>query len=197
MAVKADPLDLRATLHRIAATQGGYFTARQALDAGYSYPSQHYHTSRGAWERVDRGIYRLRDWPLPEHPDLIRWTLWGRGDGIVSHQSSLSTHELGDFMPSRVHLTVPPGTRRQAHGVVLHEADVPASDIEDREGFRITTPERSLLDTAANGVEVDHLATAIDEATARGLTSSGRLRERSDDFGPEAALAIERALAVG
>lgn len=196
MALRADPLELRTALHRIAASQGGYFTARQALDTGYSYPAQHYHTNRGAWERVDRGIYRLRDWPVPDHPDLIRWTLWSHGAGIVSHQSALDVHELGDFLPANVHLTVPPGTRRRARGVVLHEAELPDKDVEHGEGFRVTTPERSLLDTAATGVQLDQLAKAVGEAVSRGLTSTTRLRERADDFGPDAALAIERALAI-
>jgi predicted transcriptional regulator of viral defense system len=194
--VRADPLDLRSALQRVAAPQGGYFTAQQALEAGYSYPAQHYHANRGAWERIDRGIYRLRDWPLPDHPDLVRWALWSRGAGVVSHGSALAAHELGDFMPSAVHLTVPPGTRRRAPGVVLHEAELPGSDIEAREGFHITTPERSLLDTASSNVQIDQLATAIDDAITRGLTSAARLRARSDELGPATALAIERALAA-
>ena len=62
----------RAALAAVAAQQSGYFTARQALAAGYGYPQQHYHVSTGSWERVARGIYRLRDYPLPDQATLSR-----------------------------------------------------------------------------------------------------------------------------
>lgn len=196
MPTRTDSRELRARLQRLAAPQGGYFTARQALEAGYSYPAQHYHSQQGAWERVDRAIYRLHGWPLPEHPELIRWALWSRGEGIVSHQSALSVHELGDFMPAVVHLTLPEGTRRKAPGVVVHGAELAEADVESREGFNVTSPERSLLDVAASGVEPDQLGTAVEEAAERGLASTQGLRTRVDSFGPEAALALERALAA-
>ncbi|MGH2986872.1 MAG: type IV toxin-antitoxin system AbiEi family antitoxin domain-containing protein [Solirubrobacterales bacterium] len=195
MSTRADPLELRTALHELAASQGGYFTAQQALAVGYSYPAQHYHANRGAWERVDRGIYRVKGWPLPEHPELIRWTLWSGGAGVVSHQSALSVHELGDFLPVVVHLTLPTTSRRKATGAEIHLADLPPADVEQHGGFRVTTPLRSLLDTAAVGVDIDQLATAIADALERGTVATGELRRRSDQFGATPALAIERALA--
>ena len=92
--MRRDPLELRRALTRVARQQAGYFTAAQALDTGYSYPSQRYHTQRGDWVRVDRGIYRLPEWPATQHEDLARWTLWSRGRGVVSHETALAVHEL-------------------------------------------------------------------------------------------------------
>jgi predicted transcriptional regulator of viral defense system len=181
-------------LTRIARHQAGYFTAAQALHAGYSYPSQRYHTQRGDWVRIDRGIYRLPEWPATQHEDLARWTLWSRGRGVVSHETALAVHELGDVMPARVHLIVPPGFRSRSQAVVLHEALLDESDIEQFEGFAATTPLRSILDSAASGLEVDQLARVISDALDRGLVTIGSLRVRADEFGPAAALAIERAL---
>jgi len=192
--VRRDPLELRRALTRIARQQAGYFTAAQALDAGYSYPSQRYHTQRGDWVRVDRGIYRLPEWPTTQHEDLARWTLWSRGRGVVSHETALAVHELGDVMPARVHLTVPPGFRSRSQAVVLHRALLDADDIERFEGFAATTPLRSILDSAAGGLEVDQLARTINDALDRGLVTIRSLRARADEFGPAAALAIERAL---
>src|ERR671931_639924 len=120
--MRRDPLDLRRALARVAREQGGYFSAAQALKVGYSYPSQRYHTGRGDWLRVDRGIYRLPDWPASQHEDLARWTLWSRGRGVVSHETALDVHELGDVMPARVDLTVPPGFRSRSPAVRLHVA---------------------------------------------------------------------------
>ncbi len=191
--MRRDPVDLRRALATLAGQQAGYFTAAQALGVGYSYPSQLYHHRTGDWTRVERGIYRLTTWPQSPTGDLVRWTLWTRSSAVVSGETALALHELGDLMPAHVHLSVPRGFRGRAPGVVLHPGLPPDSDTEDREGFRVTTPERSILDVAGR-VDGDHLARIIAEAVDRGATSATRLRDRADEFGAQAALAIERAL---
>lgn len=178
----------------LARTQAGYFTASQARQAGYSYQNQRYHIQRGNWLRVDRGIFRLPEWPAGDHEDLVRWTLWSRNRAVVSHQTALAVHELGDVMPAKIHLTVPPGFRAEGPGVVLHKGKLPKEDVDHREGFSVTTPLRSILDTAAGVIEVDHLGRVIDDAVERGLVTRKAIRARADEFGAEAALRIERAL---
>ena len=191
--MKRDTGDLRASLQRLAATQAGYFTAAQALKIGYSYPAQLYHHGRGEWSRVDRGIYRLVPWPDAENADLVRWALWSRGKGIVSHDTALAVHGLGDVLPARVHLLVPAAFRSSDPSVVLHRAQIGDEDVEDRVGFRLSTPTRAILDAAAD-MDIDRLAHVIRDAVDRGVTSPERLRRRADEFGPSSALAIERAL---
>ena len=189
-----DRTDLRRRLLAIAARQSGYFTAAQALDAGYSYPAQGYHAKRGNWLRVDRGIYRFPEWPTGPRDDLVRWSLWSRGRAVVSQETALSVHELGDVDPARVHLTAPPNFRQKNPGVVIHRADLAPRDVQEHEGFRVTTPLRSLLDVAAGELDLDQLGQAIAEALARGMTTRRALLDRADEFGANAALRIERAL---
>lgn len=189
-----DRTDLRRRLLAIAARQSGYFTAAQALDAGYSYPAQRYHAKRGNWLRVDRGIYRFPEWPTGPRDDLVRWSLWSRGRAAVSHETALSVHELGDVDPARVHLTAPPNFRQTNPGVVIHRADLAPGDVQEHEGFRVTTPLRSLLDVAAGELDLDQFGQAIAEALARGMTTRRALLDRADEFGANAALRIERAL---
>ncbi len=189
-----DRTDLRRRLFAIAARQSGYFTAAQALDAGYSYPAQGYHAKRGNWLRVDRGIYRFPEWPTGPRDDLVRWSLWSRGRAVVSHETALSVHELGDVDPARVHLTAPPNFRQKNPGVVIHRADLAPRDVQEHEGFRVTTPLRSLLDVAAGELDLDQLGQGIAEALARGMTTRRALLDRADEFGANAALRIERAL---
>lgn len=192
--MRQDPQTLRRRLSQFAGERGGYFSAAEALAAGYSYPAQHYHQRRGDWLRVERGIYRVADWPEAPDADLIRWTLWSRDQAVVSHDSALVVHEVGDVMPARIHLTVPPAFRAQTQSsAVIHRAELPSGDVETRVGFRVTDPERSILDVASI-MEIDRLARVIEEAIQRGLTSPARLRQRSDAFGADAALGIERAL---
>jgi predicted transcriptional regulator of viral defense system len=197
MTTRRSSVHLRRALTRVARHQAGYFTAGQALAVGYSYPSQRYHTRQGDWLRIDRGIYRLPDWPLTQHEDLARWTLWSRGRAVVSHQTALAVHELGDVMPARVHLTVPPGFRSRSPGLILHLGSIDEADTEQFEGFTVTTPLRSILDAAATSVEVDQLARAIQDALDRGLTTAGAIRTRAHQFGPAAVAAIDRALQQG
>jgi predicted transcriptional regulator of viral defense system len=189
-----DRTDLRRRLLAIVARQSGYFTAAQALEAGYSYPAQRYHAKRGNWLRVDRGIYRFPEWPTGPRDDLMRWSLWSRGRAVVSHETALSVHELGDVDPARVHLTAPPNFRQKNPGVVIHRADLAPRDVQEHEGFRVTTPLRSLLEVAAGELDLDQLAQAIAEALARGMTTRQALLDRADEFGANAALRIERAL---
>ena len=189
-----DRIDLRRSLLALAARQSGYFTAGQAIEMGYSYPAQRYHVQRGNWQRVDRGIFRLPEWPVGTREDLVRWTLWSRFRAVVSHETALSVHDLGDVDPARTHLTVPRNFRQSDQSVVLHRGDLPAADVEGHDGYRVTTPLRSLLDVAAGDLDLDQLAGAIAEALEQGMTTRRMLLARADEFGDRAALRLERAL---
>ncbi|MGI8682802.1 MAG: type IV toxin-antitoxin system AbiEi family antitoxin domain-containing protein [Mycobacteriales bacterium] len=190
----ANRQDLRRRLAALAATQSGHFSAAQALGVGYSYQSQKFHADRGNWQRIDRGLFRLPEWPVGKHDDLVRWSLWSRGRAVVSYETALSVHDLGDVNPAVTHLTVPLNFRQRAAGVELHKAEMPAGDVWQHEGYRVTTPIRTLLDIAAGNVDLDHLAAAIDDASTRWPATRRDLLSRADDFGDRAALRIERAL---
>lgn len=187
--------ELRRHLAALAANQAGYFTAGQALSVGYSHQSQKYHSDSGNWRKIDRGLYRLPEWPTGAWDDLVRWTLWSDGVAVVSHESALSVHELGDFNPAFTHMTVPPDFTRTTPGVVLHHAALESGDITDHAGFAVTTPLRSLIDVASQpAAAVELLAGAIHEALEGGVLTRRMLRARADDLDVRAALNVERAL---
>jgi predicted transcriptional regulator of viral defense system len=188
--------NLRRDLATVARAQSGYFTAAQALAVGYAYPTQKYHVEHGNWEKVERGIYRFPEWPTGRHDDLVCRTLWSHNKAVVSHETALAVHELGDVDPALVHLTVPPGFRARAEGVVLHRGELSGEDIQKQEGFNITPPLRSLADVAGGDLELDHLARAIRDALDRGIVTRRQLRAKADEIGPKAALRVERALTI-
>jgi len=192
--VPADPADLRRALNAVAMGQAGYFTAAQALAVGYSYQAQKYHVDRGSWTRVDRGLFRIPDWPAHEDDVYVLWRLWSRGRAVVSHESALTVHDLGNVNPARFHCTVPPGFRAHDPAVVLHFAVLPPDDVEEHAGYAVTTVERTFLDTAGSDLSQEQLDLALAEALERGLVSLRRLRSRSDEFGDRVALRIERAI---
>lgn len=190
-----DRRDLRRRLFAVAAQQGGYFTAAQAREVGYSYQAQAHHVTAENWRRVGRGLFRLAEWAPQPHDELFRWLLWSNRQGVVSHESALSVHGVGEFESPRTHLTVPSRFTKTGDGVVLHHGDLPEQDIDTRLGFPVTTVARSLIDVAATGADEDQLARAIREALDTGRVTLRRLRARAEAADLTGALRIERALA--
>ena len=191
-----DRRELRRRLFSLASVQGGYFSAGQAKEAGYSYPAQAHHVSATNWIRVDRGLFRLTEWVPGTHDHLARWTLWSKGRGVVSHETALGVHDIGEFESPKIHLTVPPGFTMRDDTLALHFADLPPKDVTDMAGFRITNPLRSLIDVASREPDEEQLARAIQEAERRGLITRRQMRSRSEVVDPRAALSIERALSL-
>lgn len=179
--MQRDPQENAQRLYQIAAAQGGHFTSAQARRAGYAYSQQHYHVARSNWLRIERGLFRLRDFPPVEREDLIRWSLWshnrkGVPQAVISYETALTVHALSDVMPSRVHLTIPRGFRKKVPlGCVLHKVNLAPGDIEPRTGYQVTTPLRTLVDMGGGALSQEHLDQAVRGALERGLVRRGLL----------------------
>ncbi len=179
---------LRA-LSDLAASQGGYFTARQAKLVGYDASHLSYHSRARNFERVGHGLYRIPTLPVSEHDDLVRAWFWSRGRddrprGVISHQTALSLHELAEFIPSTIHLTVPRGFRKEPPaGSVVHRGPIVDREWQWIDSVPVTTPVRTLSDLAQPGLmPMEQFAAALDAAVARGLirlADAVRLRGQS------------------
>jgi len=159
-----------------ARPQGGYVTARQAAAARFTASHLSYHVHAGNLERIGHGLYRLPEVPPSPYDRIIRLVLATRGRddrprGIVGHATALSLHELSDVLPAKVHLVVPPGWRQQAPaGCVFHPGRLGKADTEDWEGFRVTTPLRTLIDVAREGrLSHEQIEAAVRDALRLGL----------------------------
>jgi hypothetical protein len=175
-----------AVLFESAEGQQGYFTAKQAADAGYQLGSQAHHVKSGNWVRVERGIYRLARFPQSNEEQLVIYHLWSRNragapEGVYSHQTALSIHELSDVNPAKLHLTVPPTFRRNAKTpkiLVLHRACLDAKDVMQRHGFAVTRPLRAIVDlVVAESVSRDIIEQALTEGRQRGLITVREISE--------------------
>ncbi|MEN9776278.1 MAG: hypothetical protein RJB04_33 [Verrucomicrobiota bacterium] len=161
-------------LFAVAEGQQGYFTSKQATNAGYQLGSQAHHVKSGNWTRVERGIYRLTRFPQSPEEQLVIYALWsrnreGRPEGVYSHQTALSIHELSDVNPAKLHMTVPTAFRRTAktpNVLVLHRSNLDQKDIELRQGFAVTRPLRTIADLA------------VSESTARDLVQQALMEGR-------------------
>ena len=178
----------RSRLYEIAEGQSGFFTTKQARFCGYVSATHPYHVRTGEWVREHRGIYRLARYPRTPEDQLVQWSLWSRGRddkplGVYSHQTALSLYELSDLMPSKLHMSVPAGFRRNADTpkvLVLHKAKLCPEDVEEREGYRVVKPLRAILDLLDAGTEDrNRLRSALREALDRGLITRRQIEQHA------------------
>lgn len=162
-------------LFETASLQQGYFTAKQAIRAGFSYRMHTHYRQNSEWLEIDRGIFRLAQFPNSPDEDFVRWSLWsrdcnGRPQAVISHESALSIHDLSDVMPSKIYFTVPPGFRKKApKGCVIYRGRISDDEKEQREGFFVTNPLRTIIDSAGSNFSIDYLEQAIQEACDKGM----------------------------
>jgi len=147
-------------LFAIADRQQGFFTSQQAIQAGFQDAVHPYHVKQGHWEREMRGVYRLARYPQSDSAHYVILSLWSRDrkgvpQGVLSYETALSIYNLSDVNPSKIHLSVPKGFRRQAcipKVLVLHYGPrYDGSDIQERRGFRVSRPARTVRDLFSLG----------------------------------------------
>lgn len=186
-------MDKEAQLLQIAEEQQGYFTSRQAEECGFSRTNFHRKLKAGKWLKEEVwGVYRLANYPITARPELALWMLWsadkkGRPQGVWSHETALDIHELSDVSPSKLHMSVPRGFRKRTSipkNLSLHPVDpILPSEIENRHGYRVTTPLRTLADVIRQGtiqyeqLEKAILDLAIKKSLIKGLSTIQEMKQ--------------------
>jgi predicted transcriptional regulator of viral defense system len=184
-------------LNRISYGQDGYFTSRQAREAGFSPQLLAHHVRSGRYEHIRRGLYRLRGYPTSSHEEVrAKWLALGAERAVVSHESALDLHGLSDVLPNTVHLLVGRDDRgiRRLQGVTLHTTKVlEPSEVVSRDGIRLTDPVRSILDAAGAGTAPEQIEMAVRQALNEGLVTRRSLLARADRRGGRVAKLIRRS----
>lgn len=188
-----------SALHRLAYSQEGLFTARQAQERGYSAQLLAHHARTGRFARVRHGLYRLSDYPTGEHEGIrAAWLALGMDRAIVSHESALVLHELSDVLPDTVHLLVSREHRgiRPPAGVTLHTATTPIPDdeITTRNGIRVSTPSRAIADAAGSGTAPEQIQMAIRQALQQGRATPSKLIDQAERHSGQVAALIRRTI---
>ena len=175
------------TLGRVAESQGGYVTLAQAEAVGIHRNTFRHHVRTGGWfERVERGLYRLRFFPSsPFEHIAAAWVRVGPETAVVSHESALELYGLSDVVPAEVHLTLPRAHRyrRTRFGARLHYPRTPlrADEVRRVHGVRATSPERTILDVLEGGTQPEQAEMAVRQALDRALTTPERLARAASD----------------
>lgn len=189
------------TLHlfEIASEQRGYFTAEQARSCGYSWALQAHHARSGKFIRLQRGLYRLRDYPTAPGDEVVAaWLAAGRDVAVVSHGSALEWLGLSDAVPEAIHLTVPRAQRYRASrsGVTVHTISQPLDrdEVIARDGIRLTSAARTIVDAARAGTAPEQIIIAVRQAITRGLATHDRLEKAARRGGGRVVRLIRQAL---
>jgi predicted transcriptional regulator of viral defense system len=165
-------------LFDVADRQQGYFTTSQAEECGYHRSHFHRFLNSGEWVKEIRGIYRLSRYPVQDRSELVLWTLWSRNkqgvpQGVWSHETALDIYEITDVMPAKMHMTVPKNFRQNQpipEVLVLHYDDLFNEEVEERQGYCVTKPVKTLIDvTIDQSVSEDQIELGINQALKQGL----------------------------
>lgn len=173
--------DIRG-LESDAYQQSGYFSVDQARKHGVSRQLLSHHIRQGRFERVRRGLYRVRGFPTSEHDEMReKWMAVGMDKAVLSHESALALLELSDNVPDRVHLLVPRRHRglRRPPDVVLHtRPDDEKVTTVWRDGMPLTAPARTLVDVA-DELQPEQAAMAAQQALSLGLLTRRQLEQEA------------------
>jgi predicted transcriptional regulator of viral defense system len=178
-----------ACLFAAASEHQGYFTTDQARACGFTRFLLARHADTGRFLRVRRGLYRLRDYPShPREEVVAAWMAVGNAVAVVSHESALDLLDLSDVVPEVVHLTIPRSKRHLPNlpGVTIHTTTRPLRpvDVTVRDGVRLTSAGRSILDAAQSGTAPEQIEMAVGQAIARGLVTRQQIERDARARGP-------------
>jgi predicted transcriptional regulator of viral defense system len=162
--------------YELAARHGGFFTTAEASQAGISYRQLSYYVASEALERVSHGVYRLIDYPLHPHGDMIAATLWAGPDSAISHESALAVYRLALAMPPVIHLTVPSSFRGRRDGVRIHHEKLEPDERRLWDDVPVTTVERTIIDVSRSS-DRSLLRDAVRESLEQGLSTRRRLAD--------------------
>ncbi|MDB5862095.1 MAG: hypothetical protein JWQ76_5784 [Ramlibacter sp.] len=171
-------------LYALAAPQGGYFTAQQAIDAGVARSTLTYHAREGGMlQRAGRAVYRLRRFPGSPHEHVVPvWLRLSRADAVISNVSALELLDLTDVIADEVHVTMPRSKRgtKIPDGVRAHFTDRPISEQDRRLVLcvPVTGVERTIADVVRGDGWTEQIDLAVRQSLGRGMTTLPRLREQ-------------------
>jgi predicted transcriptional regulator of viral defense system len=186
-------------LFELASEQGGYFTAAQARERGFSKALLAHHAKSGHFLRVRQGLYRFREYPSSPREDVITaWLATGKEVAVVSHESALDILGLSNVVPEVVHLTVPRARRYRSasKGVAIHTTTrrLGKSDIVIRDGMRLTAPARSIVDAAETGTAPEQIIAAVNQALDRGMATEAKLLANAKSRGGRVERLVRQAI---
>jgi predicted transcriptional regulator of viral defense system len=158
-------------LYEIVEEQAGYFTSKQAAEAGYSWERLSENASSGKFQRIETGVYRLRQFPTTSLEEFFIALLKAGEKAVISHESALVVYDLSDVMPGIIHVTIPRTSSRRRKGLRFHTKQISEDEVAVYSGLRVTKIPRTIIDLLESGCDFGIIKDSITQAVKRGMVS--------------------------
>jgi len=169
------PADLPGFAHKFAAGQGGHVTRAQLLDAGMDPRTIERWVAKGKLFRVYRGVYAVGH--LQSNPiNAAHAALLAGGDrSALAGTCGLVLWKVWSHWPKQLEI-ITAGDRRPAGLIVHRSTTLLQRDIKQVNGLRVTSPARTLLDTAKR-LRPEQLTRAVNDLRLRQLLTVDQLAD--------------------
>ena len=182
---------------RVAAEQWGVLSLAELRACGLDSDGIALRATTGRLHRIHRGVYAVG------HDGLTwegRWLAAVKACGagaLLSHRSAAMCWGLLDSEEGRIDVTVGSSGTRRVPGLTVHRSPVPVEDRRRKDGIALTSPERTVVDTAA-ALGFEPLRRVVREAQAERLVSVISLLRTLDRMGrPRGSANLRKILATG
>jgi predicted transcriptional regulator of viral defense system len=169
-------------LSDLAAPQGGFFLASQALAAAVDRDRLKRLTKQGFVRRERRGLYRLTHLPIDDKAELWIALLWpsldrsGYVPAVLCYGTALSLYEVSTINQEKIDIAVPRKTRFRRSalppGLRIHQKEYPLDDISRAQGLPATTLFRTIADLIALNSMTQFVDEALEEPRTRTLLTN-------------------------
>jgi very-short-patch-repair endonuclease len=167
----------------------GVVTTRQLLDAGISGDGINHRVKHRRLVRLHRGVYQVGPIAAPYGREMA--ALLALGDGAaLSHHTAAAIWGFRAAHEGDVHVTIKRGRGASRPGIRVHRTRSLKAAVKD--GLRLTTPTRTLLDLAPQLSQHD-LDCAVEQALVNRLTTHDEI-ERACRTARKGAARLRAAL---
>jgi very-short-patch-repair endonuclease len=161
-------------LQELATRQHGVVSMGQLLDLGHSVDAVLEWAGVGRLQRVHRSVYAVGHRRLTWYSHCWAAVLGAEPDErapwrvVASHHTAAHLWDLLRYRPETMHVTAPTRRRAKRRFVVHFSSILAEEDRGVRDGIRVTSVARTLLDLAIRG-RPDRLEGYLERAEERGL----------------------------
>lgn len=172
----------RRRLFEFADARRGVFLTVEAKEVGFSSTALAYGVKRGDYRRIAHGVYRLVDYPMSPEDRMVEVAAILGPAAVISHESALALYDVCDVDPTQIHVTLPRSQRFRVRAIPDADVHTTNDDRADggvqRHGYRISTLERAIVDSARTGTDPKQIEMAVRTARRKGLLSEAELAKQ-------------------
>jgi hypothetical protein len=183
-----------AAIAALAARQHGVVSRVQLLRLGFTRHEIDDRISSGRLHPIHRGVYAVGHRVVSREGEWLAAVLAGGAAAVLSHESAAALWGLRAMKGQEIDVIV--GKHAERPGIRFHRAHLDPSEIMQRKGIPVTTPERTIIDIAAT-LTPSQLERAIRQAVYEHLTTLATLTSCLSSRQPgRGAKALRKALAL-